>query len=337
MSLRIEHVILHHLRLGQDGALTADTRGEELLLREQVVHLVEQLHQTYQQKSNKSYAVFATAQDEVTGDFKALLTSFIGKETGFISFSVAATQILLEKLAKYDIPEEGVVIFCKYNSIGVDYIMLGLLNRESSITLTPSLDIEEVNHFDVNKMQLMARIDLTEYQLSPDSNRYLSFIKGRAGRKVADFFMEFLGAEEGLDQTMQNRLLVKALNAFCHEESLEPEIRLESKERVQTYCKEQLQAGEDIEIKAVAACLPDEKTDDFYAFVESQYGLAESFPPSRAALKGLTKYVGSGGGVNLSFDAKLLGERIHYDPKTDTLTLQGIPPNLRDQLQQVLE
>ena len=104
--------------------------------------------------------MFAQAEDEGTDDFKTLLTSFIGKETGFISFSVSATQLLLEKLAKYDIPEEGVVVFCKYNAIGVDYIMLGLLGRELSITLTPSLDIEEVNHFDVSKMQLMARIDL---------------------------------------------------------------------------------------------------------------------------------------------------------------------------------
>ncbi|GAA4497599.1 nucleoid-associated protein YejK [Pseudaeromonas paramecii] len=337
MSLRIEHVILHHLRLGADGALTAETRGEELLLREQVVHLVEQLHQTYQQKSNKSYAVFASIQQEGSSDFKTLLTSFIEKDAGFISFSVAATNILLDKLAKYDIPEEGVVIFCKYNVVGVDYILLGLLGRELSITLTPTLDIEEVNHFDVSKMQLMARIDLTEYQLSPDSNRYLSFIKGRAGRKVADFFLEFLGAEEGLDQAMQNRLLVKALHTFCQEEALEPEASLESKARVQAYCKEQLQAGDDIEMKAVAACLPDEKADDFYAFVETEFGLADSFPPSRSALRSLTKYVGSGGGVNLSFDAKLLGERIHYDPTTDTLTLQGIPPNLRDQLQQAMK
>jgi len=337
MSIRIEHVILHHLRLGADGTLTADTRGEELLLRTQVIHLVEQLHQTYQQKSNKSYAIFATTQSEAATDFKTLLSSFIENESGFISFSVAATNILLEKLSKYNIPEEGVFVCCKYNAIGVDYIILGLLSKESSITLTPSLDIEEVSHFDVSKMQLMARIDLTEYQLSPDSNRYLSFIKGRAGRKIADFFLEFLGAEEGLNQVMQNRLLVKALNHFCVEEAIEAEIQVESKERVQAYCKEQLQAGEDIEIKAVAACLPDEKADDFYAFVETQFGLAESFPPSRTVLKGLTKFIGSGGGVNLSFDAKLLGERIQYDPHTDTLTLKGVPPNLRDQLQQAIK
>ncbi|MDF4419901.1 nucleoid-associated protein, partial [Vibrio parahaemolyticus] len=41
---------------------------------------------------------------------------------------------------------------------------------------------------------------------------------------------------------------------------------------------------------------------------------------------------GNGGGVSLTFDAQLLNERIFYDPETDTLTMKGVPPNLRDQL-----
>jgi nucleoid-associated protein len=61
-------------------------------------------------------------------------------------------------------------------------------------------------------------------------------------------------------------------------------------------------------------------------------GLPESFPPNQSALRALTKYVGSGGGLTISFDEKLLGERIQYNAQTDTLTVTGLPPNLRDQL-----
>ena len=38
----------------------------------------------------------------------------------------------------------------------------------------------------------------------------------------------------------------------------------------------------------------------------------------------------------MSFDAKLLGDRVHYDPSTDTLTIKGVPPNLKDQLLKAL-
>ncbi len=43
----------------------------------------------------------------------------------------------------------------------------------------------------------------------------------------------------------------------------------------------------------------------------------------------LTKFAGSGGGLTINFDAMLLGERIFWDPATDTLTIKGTPPNLR--------
>lgn len=53
----------------------------------------------------------------------------------------------------------------------------------------------------------------------------------------------------------------------------------------------------------------------------------------RSTLRQLTKFAGSGGGLTINFDAMLLGERIFWDAATDTLTIKGTPPNLRDQLQ----
>ena len=36
--------------------------------------------------------------------------------------------------------------------------------------------------------------------------------------------------------------------------------------------------------------------------------------------------------MSLNFDRKLLGEKVFYDEANDTLTIKGIPANLRDQL-----
>ncbi|WP_432803348.1 nucleoid-associated protein [Escherichia coli] len=46
-------------------------------------------------------------------------------------------------------------------------------------------------------------------------------MKGRVGRKVADFFMDFLGASEGLNAKAQNRGLLQAVDDFTAEAQLD--------------------------------------------------------------------------------------------------------------------
>ncbi|MDD7425026.1 MAG: nucleoid-associated protein, partial [[Actinobacillus] rossii] len=70
---------------------------------------------------------------------------------------------------------------------------------------------------------------------------------------------------------------------------------------------------------------------------EQDYGLEESIPPVRSALKTLTKFSGSGKGITISFDAELINQRIIWDEVSDSLTIKGLPANLRDQLQRNLK
>ena len=164
--------------------------------------------------------------------------------------------------------------------------------------------------------------------------RYLTFLKGRVGRKVADFFMDFLGASEGLNAKAQNKGLLQAVDDFTAEAQLDISERQNVRQQVYSYCNEQLQAGEEIELESLSKELAGVSEVSFQAFTaEKGYELEESFPADRSTLRQLTKFAGSGGGLTINFDAMLLGERIFWDPATDTLTIKGTPPNLRDQLQ----
>ncbi len=94
---------------------------------------------------------------------------------------------------------------------------------------------------------------------------------------------------------------------------------------------EQLQAGEEIELESLSKELAGVSEKSFQEFTAEQgYELEESFPADRSTLRQLTKFAGSGGGLTINFDAMLLGERVFWDPATDTLTIKGTPPNLRD-------
>lgn len=118
-----------------------------------------------------------------------------------------------------------------------------MLNNLSSMRVNEQLDISSTHYLDINHADIVARIDLTEWETNPESTRYLTFLKGRVGRKVADFFMDFLGASEGLNAKAQNKGLLQAVDDFTAEAQLDKSERQNVRQQVYSYCNEQLQAG----------------------------------------------------------------------------------------------
>ena len=159
-------------------------------------------------------------------------------------------------------------------------------------------------------------------------------LEGARGPQSGRFLMDFLGASEGLNAKAQNKGLLQAVDDFTAEAQLDKSERQTVRQQVYSYCNEQLQAGEEIELESLSKELAGVSEVSFQEFTaEKGYELEESFPADRSTLRQLTKFAGSGGGLTINFDAMLLGERIFWDPATDTLTIKGTPPNLRDQLQ----
>jgi nucleoid-associated protein len=143
-----------------------------------------------------------------------------------------------------------------------------------------------------------------------------------------------MGAAEGFDAKVQNQVLMKAVDEFCDEQELPVAKKQEVREVAFQYCNEQLKQGDDIDLSTLSEQLQEapKLEGSFYDFVSEDYQLETTFPADRSVVRKLTKYVGQGGGVSISFDQKHLGERVHYDADSDTLTIQGVPPNLREQL-----
>ncbi|ART78734.1 nucleoid-associated protein YejK [Oceanisphaera avium] len=328
MSLDIEHIIVHSLFLDEHGQTQLATRDEELATGPAVNDLMAELHHIYNVKAGKVFGYFNDEDDS----FRDLVRRVEDQSLSFTHFSHQAAERLLAELKRLDMSEQGVLLFVRYQWLGAHYLLIALLDNKDSVTVNEKLEVNHASYLDLGKMQLAARLDLTELRIRPESKRYFSFIKGRAGRKVSDFFLNFLSCIEGMDPKAQSQGLLKAVDEFCEARQLSTQETLESKALVDKYCKEQLKEGEELELRELSAELGSDNDLDFYQFVSEEYQLEDKFPVDRSALKGLTKYVGSGGGLTISFDQKLLGERIQYDANTDTLVIQGLPPNLKSQL-----
>ena len=335
MSITVNQIVLHQLvKHGENETTTMESvlRDELLAITPEVEQMMLQLHQGYQNKG-KAFGVF-----QENSIFAQELNRLLENEINFLNFSQQSTKLLAQELGKYNFADSGTLILCQYNFLATDYLFIALLDSRISMLVDENLEIRRTEYLDITQFDIAARINLTDLQVNANSNRYLTFIKGRVGRKISDFFMDFLGAEEGLNPQVQNQCLLQAVSDYCEQGELNKEQTQAVKKQVFEYCKGQLASGDEIALTELSANLPTLNERPFVTFTEEQdYGLEETIPPVRSALKTLTKFSGSGKGVTLSFDADLLNNRIEWDPLTDTLTIKGIPPNLKDQLQKALK
>ena len=333
MNITANNLILHSLTYSAEGILQCKMREGELPISPSIEELLAKLHRTYQSKTNKAFASFNDDQGKVN-PFREALANEMSQKLDFVGFSQQTASCLVAELQKHEVAEEGVLLISKYSWTASDYLLIALLQSNQSISVNDNLELQASQHLETSKIQLVARIDLTLLARDPHSNRYISFIKGRVGHKVSDFFLAFMGAEEGFDAKAQNQGLMKAVDEFCENQALPREKKQEVREVAFEYCKDQLKQGDDIELSVLSEQLQDSPKleGSFYDFVSEDSQLEKSFPADSSVVRKLTKYVGQGGGMSISFDQKHFGERIQYDADSDTLTIQGIPPNLREQL-----
>jgi len=344
MSIVISNIALHFLSKKEDtgevvlrlGPENSDFAQESA----KTTNFVDGLHTIYNAKGSKAYGSFSSMPSE--GDaarFVDLMESYLTEQQNFYTFSTQAANVLKNEIEKYDIEETGYLVICHYEYMGGRYLLVAVIPVSEHYSVDGELNISAAQHLDTSKIQLAARIDLFDYKENGQGNRYISFIKGRAGRKVSDFFLEFLGCEEGLNAKEQTQTLVQAVEDYVAVNQLDPAEKQKTRKELLSYCKEQKASSQDVSLQEVGKVIESAGAEeDFYQFCQTQsYPIEESFPHEQAVVNKITKYSGYGNGISLSFERSHFGEDVVYNPHNDSLTIYKVPPNLKEQLMALLE
>lgn len=191
MSLDIDQIALHQLVKRDEQTLDVVLRDSLLPTNAAVEEMMAELHRVYSAKS-KALGLFNEGSE-----LAEALRTCRKDDKDFLAFSRAATGRLRDELAKYPFAEGGVVLFGQYRYLAVEYLLIAVLNSRNSMRVNEELDINTTHYLDINNADIVARIDLTEWETNPESTRYLTFLRGRVGRKVADFFMDFRRRPKG--------------------------------------------------------------------------------------------------------------------------------------------
>ncbi len=99
-------------------------------------------------------------------------------------------------------------------------------------------------HLDLGQLHLAARINISEWRNNKQSKQYISFIKGKGGKKVSDYFRDFIGCQEGVDSPSETRTLLKAFSDFVESEDMAEEQAREKTETLVDYATSQARIGE---------------------------------------------------------------------------------------------
>ncbi|MGD8109345.1 nucleoid-associated protein [Vibrio sp. TRT 17S01] len=329
MSIELFAINLFNLVKNENDELIIEMPTTECGINAKSEHLVSDIHRTISEKTNKGFGYFKEESDFRTCSELTLSS----KSASFADFAQGQANRLLSELCKYPFSDTGLLVFAYYRSLATEYLTVSIIPFIDGMTVDQGLHIQPTNYIDVSKITIAARIDFTAHSNCLSSDRYISFLRGRSGRGVSDFFFDFLEIESGLDPKSENLVLKQAVEDFISSSSNEPDEAYNIRKSVKEFAFNAANSGEEITVVDLSCDMPAVNGTDFASYVEENgYELSDSFPANKAIAKGLVEFKGAGGGLKISFDRQLFSERVFYDPETDTLTIKGTPPNLRDQL-----
>ncbi|KHO65327.1 MULTISPECIES: nucleoid-associated protein YejK [Pseudomonas] len=328
----IRHCIVHFIDKKPDGSpAVLHARDAELPVNQAMENLMADLNDSYNAKQGKAWGFF---HDESGAyPFSGWLKGYLDNQQDFAAFSRQAVEHLQKLMEESNLSTGGHVLLSHYQQGMTDYLAIALLHHSEGVTVTEALEVAPAKHLDLGQLHLAARINLSEWQNNRQSKQYISFIKGKNGKKVSDYFRDFIGCQEGVDAPSETRTLLKAFSDFVEQEDLAEEQAREKTQTLVDYASTQARLGEPITVEELSGLLDEDKPRAFYDHIRnSDYGLAPEIPPDKRTLNQFRRFTGRAEGLSISFEAHLLGSRVEYDETTDTLTIRQVPTQLKDQL-----
>lgn len=327
----IHHAIVHLIEKKPDGTpAVLHARDAELGDSQAIENLLADLNESYNAK-NKAWGFFQGESGAYP--FSGWLGEYLEGDRDFVGFSREAVEHLQKLMEESNLSTGGHVLFAHYQQGMTDYLAIALLHHSEGVAVNESLEVTPSRHLDLGQLHLAARINISEWRNNKQSKQYISFIKGKGGKKVSDYFRDFIGCQEGVDSPSETRTLLKAFSDFVESEDMAEEQAREKTETLVDYATSQARIGEPMTLDALSELMDDQQPRAFYDYIRNKdYGLSPEIPADKRTLNQFRRFTGSAEGLSISFEAHLLGSKVEYDEERDMLIIRQLPTQLKDQL-----
>ena len=328
----IRHCIVHLIDKKPDGTpAVLHARDSELAESAAIENMLADLNESYNAKQGKAWGLFHPESGAFP--FSGWLKEYLEGGQDFTAFSRVAVEHLQKLMEESNLSVGGHVLFAHYQQGMTDYLAIALLHHSEGVTVTEALDVAPAKHLDLSQLHLAARINISEWRNNANSKQYISFIKGKNGKKVSDYFRDFIGCQEGVDAPSETRTLLKAFSDFVESEDMAEEQARAKTETLVDYATSQAKIGEPITLDELSGLIDEDRPRAFFEHIRNKdYGMAPEFPADKRTLNQFRRFTGRAEGLSISFEAHLLGSKIEYDEARDMLIIRQVPTQLKDQL-----
>ena len=238
-----------------------------------------------------------------------------------------------DRIEEVNLSTGGHVLFSHYQQGLTEYLMIAVLQQVETVGLDGDLNVVASRYLDTSTFSCAARINLSEWRSNPNSKQYISFVKGKNGRKSSDYFSDFIGCQEGVDGPGETRTLLKAFTEYVEKEDLPEESAREKTHALLDYATTQTKLGQPLSLQELSQTLDEDRPQAFYDHIRNRdYGLSPEIPADKRTLNQFRRFTGRAEGLSISFEAHLLGSNVTYDADTGSLTIKNLPTQLTDQL-----
>jgi len=328
----IRHAIVHLIDKKPDGnPAVLHARDSELAESQAIDHLLTELNESYNAKQGKAWGFFHA--ESGAHPLSGWLKEYLEGRKDFTTFSRIAVEHLQKLMEESNLSVGGHVLFAHYQRGMTDYLAIALLHHSEGVALNTELDVTPSRQLDFGQLQLAARINISEWQDNKRSKQYISYIKGKNGKKATEYFGDFIGCQEGVDGPAETRTLLKAFSDFVESEDLPEDDAREKTWTLVDYASSQAKMGEPMGLEELSELIDEDRPRAFYDHIQNKdYGLSPEIPVDKRTINQFRRFTGRAEGLSISFEAHLLGSKIEYDEEAGTLFIKGLPTQLRDQL-----
>ena len=331
--MALTSIVAHRIyRHSPGGAFELQLRNDVFALNGKLEELAYELKTQFIRKGGKSYGRFS---DEL-GEFPlpAWLRDCRDERLSFLSFSHKAMQQFQQALEKAESLLDAYIVFVEEKLEVGDTLSLYLVEHQSGLYLDGDLVLDDSLFLDTTGFNLAAKIQLNDW-LSGDSTTYVTLMRARSDKDIAEAFTHFIAFTDKQDIKQETAEFLKVVDDFSN--TLDETTAKITRTKVVDYCLEQNKAGKAVTIADLSSTLAEEvksyEPERFVRYVEStKPDIKPEFIPHAGQIRSYVRISGRNDSLSMSFASDCLGREIEYDPEQDTLTIRNLPPALKARL-----